>query len=228
MAKESFVLFKSFYEPIKGLSSEDKGNLLDAIFQYQIDGIEPTNTSRIYMAFMFFKNQFRLDEAKWEKVVEKRREAGSLGGKQKVANVANATDAKQSRQGVANVAVNVTENVNENVTVKVNDNETVLPKQPSPSALFVLEFNKVRNSKFRNTDSLAKKVSARLKEGYTIEQMISALKNAMQVQFHKDNGYRFLTPEFFSRADKIDMNLNATPIHSSTQQKLSGDYGTLD
>jgi hypothetical protein len=79
--KESFVLYKSFYEPIKGLSSEDKGNLLDAIFQYQIDGIEPLNTSSIYMAFLFFKNQFRLDNEKYLSVIERNKTNGIKGGR---------------------------------------------------------------------------------------------------------------------------------------------------
>lgn len=79
--KESFVLYKSFYEPIKGLSSEDKGNLLDAIFQYQIEGFEPPNTSPIYMAFLFFKNQFRLDNEKYLSVVERNKSNGIKGGR---------------------------------------------------------------------------------------------------------------------------------------------------
>lgn len=79
--KESFLLYKSFYDPIKELSIEDKGHLLDAIFKYQIEGIEPMNTSRIYMPFMFFKNQFRLDDAKYQKIVERNKLNGSKGGR---------------------------------------------------------------------------------------------------------------------------------------------------
>jgi hypothetical protein len=78
--KESFLLYKSFYDPIKELSIEDKGHLLDAIFKYQIDGTEPMNTSRIYMPFMFFKNQFRLDDEKYQKIVERNKVNGSKGG----------------------------------------------------------------------------------------------------------------------------------------------------
>ncbi len=58
--KQSFVLYKSFYKPTKGLSLEQKGMLYDAIFNYQIEGIEPEPDSEIIMAFMFFQNQFTL------------------------------------------------------------------------------------------------------------------------------------------------------------------------
>lgn len=81
--KESFLLYKSFYDPIKELSIEDKGHLLDAIFKYQIDGIEPVNTSSIYMPFMFFKNQFRLDDIKYQKIVDRNKINGSKGGRPK-------------------------------------------------------------------------------------------------------------------------------------------------
>jgi|GEM_PF-4639007 len=123
--KQSFLLYKSFYKPTKGLSLEQKGMLYDAIFQYQVDGIEPDASSEIIMAFMFFKNQFELDISKWDAVLDKRKQAGKLGGiakaknqKQKVANVASAKSAKQK---VANLAVN--ENENENDNVNVNENE---------------------------------------------------------------------------------------------------------
>lgn len=79
--KESFVIYKAFYEPISNLSDEDLGILFRAIFQYQIDGIEPTNTSRIYMAFQFFKNQFRLDNEKYSKVVNRNKTNGLKGGR---------------------------------------------------------------------------------------------------------------------------------------------------
>ena len=81
--KESFLVYKSFYEPIKELSIEDKGLLFDAIFQYQINGQEPMNTSRIYMPFMFFKNQFRLDDIKYQKIIDRNKINGSKGGRPK-------------------------------------------------------------------------------------------------------------------------------------------------
>tara|TARA_R100001530_G_scaffold112983_3_gene79995 strand:- start:779 stop:1564 length:786 start_codon:yes stop_codon:yes gene_type:complete len=128
--KQSFILYKSFYKPTKGLTLEQKGMLYDAIFQYQIDGTEPNISCDIIMAFMFFKNQFDLDISKWDAVLEKRREAGKLGGiakasksKQKVANVASAKSAKQTWQDLANVPDNDNENVNDTVNENVNVNE---------------------------------------------------------------------------------------------------------
>ncbi|MGV8142960.1 MAG: DUF6291 domain-containing protein [Candidatus Pacearchaeota archaeon] len=77
--KESFLLYKSFYEPIKHLTLEQKGALLDAIFLYQLgqDVTEVTAVNpAIKMAFEFFKNQFRLDDNKYQTFVELQKEKG--------------------------------------------------------------------------------------------------------------------------------------------------------
>ena len=71
MKKESFVLYNSFYEPIRSLSKEDKASLLDAIFQYQINGNIPTLSISANMAFMFIKSQFERDNEKYKKRCEK-------------------------------------------------------------------------------------------------------------------------------------------------------------
>lgn len=79
--KESFVIYKSFYPPIKTLSFEEKGMLLDAIFQYQIEGITPELPPILNMAFQFMRDQFERNDLKYEKVVEKNRNNGSKGGR---------------------------------------------------------------------------------------------------------------------------------------------------
>lgn len=81
VTKESFVLFKSFYAPCEGLELEQKGMLFDALFKFQIDGKEPEKESPIYSFFLFFKNQFRLDNIKYQQRTERNRNNGSLGGR---------------------------------------------------------------------------------------------------------------------------------------------------
>lgn len=71
--RESFLIYKSFYEPIKHLSDEDIGKLFRALFEYQINKTECTDVS-IKMAFDFFKNQFRLDDEKYNNKCQKNRE----------------------------------------------------------------------------------------------------------------------------------------------------------
>ena len=73
--KPSFLLYKSFYEPIKNFTLEEKGLLFDAIFNFQ-NGILVENLSpQVAMAFAFFKNQFELDGFKYQQKCDKNAES---------------------------------------------------------------------------------------------------------------------------------------------------------
>jgi hypothetical protein len=65
MNKQAFLIYRSFYAPVAHLTDEHLGRLFRAIFNYQIDGIEPGPLDPEFMAFQFFKNQFDLDDAKY-------------------------------------------------------------------------------------------------------------------------------------------------------------------
>ena len=64
--RPSFLIYKSFYGSIKHLTDENLGKLFRAMFEYHNDRVlklEP----EIQMALNFIKNQFELDQRKWEK-----------------------------------------------------------------------------------------------------------------------------------------------------------------
>ncbi|MCT4143029.1 hypothetical protein HZP66_02165 [Elizabethkingia anophelis] len=80
MQKDSFILYKSFYEPLKMLSDKQLGKLFKAIFEYQINdciGVDPD----IQMAFAFIKNQMDLDNVKYQEKIRKNKENGQKGGR---------------------------------------------------------------------------------------------------------------------------------------------------
>ena len=78
--KESFLLYKSFYEPIKDMDDEQLGRLLRVLFEYHIKGTEIVD-SDIQIPFKFFLNQFKLDEVKWLQRVETAQRNGKKGGR---------------------------------------------------------------------------------------------------------------------------------------------------
>lgn len=82
--KESFLIYKSLYGPLKTLSLEEKGLLFEAIFTYQIEGVVPDLPPVINMAFQFVKDQFDRDDNKYNKICEKNLRNGSKGGRPKV------------------------------------------------------------------------------------------------------------------------------------------------
>jgi hypothetical protein len=50
--------------------------------------------------------------------------------------------------------------------------------------------------------------NARMKEGYEVEDILEALENAIKQEIHIKNNYRYLTPEFITRQDKIELYKN--------------------
>jgi len=71
--------------------------LFTAIFEHQtqdFDGSEQVIEPQIEMAFEFFKNQFELDNKKWEKRVEAQRANGKKGGRPKNSVEDDAPDEK--------------------------------------------------------------------------------------------------------------------------------------
>ncbi|WP_458409259.1 DUF6291 domain-containing protein [Bacteroides congonensis] len=113
MDKNSILLYLSDYEPVKDLSLEEKGMLFDAIFEYASTGSTNELPPVVLLAFKFFRMHIDENNKKWNEIKTKRRESGSKGGKQKIAN---AKDAKRSQ---ANLAVNVNDNVNVNDTLSL-------------------------------------------------------------------------------------------------------------
>lgn len=77
--KDSFIIYTSFYEPIKGLSDKQLGRIFRALFDYHVTGDVQVDDD-IKMAFLFFKNQMDIDAKKYTYICEKRKQAAVRGG----------------------------------------------------------------------------------------------------------------------------------------------------
>lgn len=131
MERDSFILYKSFYEPISYLTDEQIGRLFRAIFNYQISGNENADAD-IIIPFRFFVNQFRIDNAKYDEICEKRRENGKKGGRPKKPNGFQETkrfSEKPKKAHNDNDNENENENENENVFSVVADAPTTPTKK---------------------------------------------------------------------------------------------------
>jgi len=101
--RPAFLLYKSFYSPVKHLKDDELGLLFRALFDYQ-NGLEIKDLPpQIGMAFAFFKNQFDLDEQKYQVVLERNKSNGSKGGRPKKeetqANPENPVGCYEPRKG---------------------------------------------------------------------------------------------------------------------------------
>ena len=79
MAKEAFLIYTSFYKPISKLSDKQLGRLFRAVFRYNLGEVFDVEED-IEMAFEFFKNQFEIDESKYQSKVMRDIENGRKGG----------------------------------------------------------------------------------------------------------------------------------------------------
>lgn len=119
MKKDSFVLYTEYIEQIELLSMEQRGILLTAIFAYVSDAELPDMDGISKMAFAFIKSRIDKDTEKYAKTIEKRKEAGKLGGRPK----ANGSSEKQEKAKKANGFSEKQNNPvydNDNVNVNVN------------------------------------------------------------------------------------------------------------
>ena len=94
--RPSFLIYKSFYGSIKHLTDENLGKLFRAMFEYHNDRVlklEP----EIQMALNFIKNQFELDQRKWEKKVAAQMVNGKKGGRPKSSGAIDSVEEKPNQ-----------------------------------------------------------------------------------------------------------------------------------
>lgn len=60
------------------------------------------------------------------------------------------------------------------------------------------------------------KYLARLKEGYSKQDILDAVSNAVNSDYHKGENFKYLTPEFFSRSETLDKYSNT---NNKTKEK---------
>lgn len=163
--RDSFVLYCSLREPLKKLSENETGSLFKAILDYVADGTEPGGLSQAAeMAFMFVKSQLDRDSEKYNAICQKRAEAGRLGGKQRQANVTNATKCKQNITSVADTD-----------TESDTDTENGSVSEKKYSADFVT-FWKAYPRKVDKGQAY-RKYQERLKDGFTPDELLRAAES---------------------------------------------------
>jgi predicted transcriptional regulator len=83
---------------------------------------------------------------------------------------------------------------------------------------FFEEFKSITGKNLRIQDPKFKRqFSARLKDGFTLDEMVLATKNAYGSEYHTANR-NYLTPEFITRADKLQNYINFVPESGGSQK----------
>jgi uncharacterized phage protein (TIGR02220 family) len=115
------------------------------------------------------------------------------------------------KQGQSIVSINKPNN-----NKQKTDEQTIAPTKVD--AVEPIDFEKLLsfiNFSFgRKFQVINKKVrasfNARIKEGYTKDQITDAINNCKEIAYHKEKNYQYCTPEFFSRSEILDKYSNVT------------------
>lgn len=132
--KEAFLFKKSWMDALNNWQDDVKLEVYEAIMTYAFTGVVPNLSSVAMMAFSFIKADIDANNAKYDEVVEKRKEAGKRGmasryGKddspiqeesrtadnksdEDVTNIANANKSNKSNKGYQELT-NITDNDND-------------------------------------------------------------------------------------------------------------------
>jgi len=187
--KKSFVLYTDLKEVVDKLPDAESGVLFKLILDY-VNDLDPKPEGLLMeVAFEPIKQQLRRDLKKWEGIIGKRSSAGKLSAAQR--QLMTTLVEPSATELTDTDTVTVTDSVNWDKLMEV--------------------YNLIFDKKTRvMSDMVKRKYKARLKEGYTKKDIISAMKAAKADEFHKSTSppFKHLTLEFFSRPDKLDRFIN--------------------
>lgn len=132
--RESMVFYRSFYDALKDLNSEQQGKLTMAILAYALDDVEPELDGIIKTCFTLIKPQLDANIKRAENG-KKGAEYGKLGGRP-----------RKNPIGVNDETPNV--NVNENVNVNNNKRKSKNKFCDYPQADY--DFDALERKVFKN------------------------------------------------------------------------------
>lgn len=206
--RKGFNFFRSYYDVYNELETDkDKIAFIEALLDRQFLGIKPQNLSG--MAKFAYISQTNSIDSQVKGYEDK------TG--QSLRHPTQPPTSPPTQGGVirGNLPPTLQEEVEGEVKgqgeVKVN----IIPKVETLDFVKLLEYLNSKTGRGHKVlnKTLKSKYLARLKDGFTAKQIRIAIDNATCTQYHKENGYQYLTPEFFSRAD----TLNKYGVESKSQ-----------
>jgi uncharacterized phage protein (TIGR02220 family) len=228
--KDNILINLDDYQAVRNFSNEDAGKLFHTICRYSLGEEIGDLEGKIQVAFNFFKNRLDKYRKKWEKTRKARIESGKLGG---LAKQANANFAKQNKQTVANLPVNVSDSVS--VSVGVNDiknsvNNIKNKASPSDEMITILEDLSKRTKSKKGFSPLAEcnqnLIKARMSEGFTVENFITVNEKKVKQWLHDPEMSKYLRPatlygnKFDGYLNEVVCDLPATNSNSLNKNKF--------
>tara|TARA_R110000868_G_scaffold120421_3_gene319540 strand:- start:780 stop:1460 length:681 start_codon:yes stop_codon:yes gene_type:complete len=214
--KKSFVLYVDIIHTFEELTDEEAGKLIKHILKY-VNDLNPIAEDKITkIAFEPIKQQLKRDLRKYETIIEKRSAAGK-----KSAELRN----NKSQQVLTSVntinlcSTNPTDSVNDNVNVNEINNISITQAKAGDIDFdkFINLFNSFADRKFRLNAKIKKDLISRRKE-YSANDILIAIRNAHNDRYHIETKFKYLTPEFILRREKLERFLNQDNLNETKSQ----------
>jgi len=196
--RKGFNFFRSYFDVYNELEKDsDKVAFIDALLGRQFLGVKPENLKG--MAKFAYISQTNSIDSQVRGYEDKTRTK---------LNPLEVNNYTPSVGGSVGGKVTPPLQVEEKEKEKVNNNTTV-PLQKAKglidfdSLLMFLNLKTGKNFRIINK-ATRQKFNARLKDKYTKEDIRNAITNACKDTFHKENGFKYLNPEYFSRSQTLD------------------------
>ena len=130
---------------------------------------------------------------------------------------------QQTEQPVNNDRTTSEQPVNTNKNEKNEKNEK---NDKNIYTDFIKKFNEISGRKFGSEKKAERQFKARLKEGWTMQDFEIAIKNLYKSKHHRENNFKWATPELITRSDKLNMYANANEESSlNVAQKYKQKQG---
>jgi uncharacterized phage protein (TIGR02220 family) len=206
--KTSFILYADQRSYFDKLTDEEAGRLIKHIFSY-VNDENPNPVDRITdLSFEPIKLQLKRDLIKYESIVNRNKSNGSLGGRPKTQE-----EPKKPTGLFGNP-----KNPKKPIMIMIMIMIMLMLMTDIDSSKLLSVFNSILGKKTRIVNAKTKsQIKDRLKEGYTKEDIVNAIRNASKDPHHIEFNYKYLTLEFITRPDKLDRFVNMGDFKIKTQ-----------
>jgi hypothetical protein len=185
--RKTFNFYRSYWDVANELNDKDRLAFYDALMKRQFTGVEPNLEGMVKFAYLSQKHSIDRQIEGFENKTKTPLQGPTEGGTQ---------------GGI------------EAPTVQLKEKEK---EKEEVNYQALLEFvNKTFSRNFKVVNNTVKnKYKLLLKQGYTKEQISSAIKNCKLNKYHIENNYQYCTLEFFSRPETIDKYSDVSEINNS-------------
>lgn len=227
--KKAVIIYADWIKKFEELTDDEAGRLIKHFFRY-VNDQNPEPPDRITkLLFIDIENSLKRDLKKWEERAERSRENGLKGGRPpKEENLEKPKETQQvilkpGKPDSVSVSVIVSDSVKETDINKEFKTDAEAPAIDYDK--FIVKFNSFAGRSFRLTEKVKKALNARLKD-YSKNEIISAIEKAHKEDFHINNNFKHLTPEFILRPDKLEKFLNQKINGSQKIKSVVGSGNT--